>query len=101
MEEKTKEIIEKEQQYRFLLQNMREGIQIIGYDWRYLFVNNSVVEQSKYSNEELLGHTMMEKYPGIENTELFKVLQCCMKDRNPQILENEFTFPDGPNDALN
>ncbi|MDP4285941.1 MAG: PAS domain S-box protein [Bacteroidota bacterium] len=95
VEEKTAEVIEKEQQYRFLLQNMREGIQVIGHDWRYLFVNNSVVEQSKYSNEELLGHTMMEKYPGIENTEMFSALQTCMKERISKIIENEFTFPDG------
>lgn len=95
VEEKTKEVIEKEQQYRFLLQNMREGIQVIGYDWRYLFLNNSVVHQSKYSNEELLGHTMMEKYPGIENTELFKTLQRCMKERIATVFENEFTFPNG------
>jgi PAS domain S-box-containing protein len=95
VEEKTKQAIEKEQQYRFLLQNMREGIQLIGYDWKYLFVNNSVVAQSKYSNEELLGHTMMEKYPGIENSGLFKVLQRCMNERVPEIMENEFTFPDG------
>lgn len=95
VEEKAKEVIEKEKQYRFLLQNMREGIQVIGYDWRYLFVNSSVVGQSKYSNEELLGHTMMEKYPGIENTELFWVLQRCMKERKPELFENEFTFPNG------
>ncbi len=95
VEEKAREVIEKEQQYRFLLQNMREGIQVIGYDWRYLFINNSVVEQAKYSHEELLGHTMMEKYPGIENSELFNILQRCMKERIPQVLENEFIFPDG------
>ena len=95
VEEKTQQAIEKEQQYRFLLQNMREGIQLIGYDWKYLFVNNSVVAQSKYSNDELLGHTMMEKYPGIENSGLFKVLQRCMNERVPEIMENEFTFPDG------
>lgn len=95
VEEKTREVIEKEKQYRFLLQNMREGIQVIGFDWRYLFVNNSVVHQSKYSNEELLGHTMMEKYPGIETTEMFEVLQHCMKERTATIFENEFTFPNG------
>ena len=95
VEDKTKEVIEKEQQYRFLLQNMKEGIQVIGYDWKYLFANNSVLERSKYSNEELLGYTMMEKYSGIENTEWFKVLQRCMEERSPRIFENEFTFPDG------
>jgi PAS domain S-box-containing protein len=95
VKEKTEEVIEKEQQYRFLLQNMREGIQVIGFDWRYLFVNNSVVEQSKYSGEELLGHTMMEKYPGIENTEMFSLLQTCMKERTSRSIENEFIFADG------
>lgn len=95
VEEQTKEVIEKEQQYRFLLQNMREGIQVIGYDWRYLFVNNSLIHQTNYANEELLGHTMMEKYPGIENTELFKTLQRCMEQRTTAVFENEFTFPDG------
>ncbi|HVT85186.1 MAG TPA: PAS domain S-box protein [Chitinophagaceae bacterium] len=95
VKEKTAEVIEKEKQYRFLLQNMREGIQVIGYDWKYRFVNNSVVKQSKYSTEELLGHTMMEKYPGIEHTGLFKTLQRCMTERTSEILENEFTFPDG------
>lgn len=92
---KTEEVIEKERQYRFLLQNMREGIQVIGFDWRYVYVNNSVVAQSKFSGEELLGHTMMEKYPGIENTDMFKTLQTCMKERVAKVVENEFFFPDG------
>ena len=95
VDEKTEEVIAKEQQYRFLLENMRESIQVIGHDWRYLFVNNSLAIQSKYSREALLGHTMMEKYPGIENTELFNVLQRCMKNRCQQIAETEFIFPDG------
>lgn len=94
VEEKTNEISEKEKQYRFLIENMREGIQVIGYDWRYLFVNNSLVRQSKYAEEELIGKTMMEKYPGIENTEMFKVLEDCMKNRKASLMENEFIYPD-------
>jgi PAS domain S-box-containing protein len=95
VEAKTKEVIEKEQQYRFLLQNMREGIQIIGFEWTYLFVNSSAAEHGKYSDKELLGYTIMEKYPGIEKTKLFRVFQNCMKNRCPEVLENEFKFPDG------
>jgi two-component system CheB/CheR fusion protein len=96
VDEKTKLVLEKEHQYRFLLENMREGIQVIGYDWRYLFVNNSVVDQSQYADEkELLGHTMMEKYPGIENTELFSILERCMTERRPDTVENFFLFPNG------
>jgi PAS domain S-box-containing protein len=94
VEEKSKEIFEREKQYRFLIENMREGIQVIGYDWRYLFVNNSLAQQSKYSAEELIGKTMMEKYPGIENTPMFRVLEDCMKHRKGSVMENEFVYPD-------
>ncbi len=95
VEDKTREIIRQEQQYRFLLQNMREGIQLISYDWKYLFVNNSAVQHSRLTKEELIGHTMMERYPGVENTGLFGAMQQCMQERCPQILEHELTFPDG------
>jgi PAS domain S-box-containing protein len=95
VDEKSEEIIEKEKQYRFLIENMREGIQVIGYDWKYHFVNNSLVKQSKYSSEQLLGKTMMEVYPGIENTEMFKMLEDCMKERKQHLMENEFIYPDG------
>ncbi|MGH2648562.1 MAG: PAS domain-containing protein, partial [Ginsengibacter sp.] len=95
VEEKTREIIEKEQQYRFLLENMREGIHLIGFDWKYLFVNSSAVEHGKYGDGEILGHTIMEKYPGIEKTNLFNILQNCMKNRYSEVAENEIVFPDG------
>ncbi|HEY1039564.1 MAG TPA: PAS domain-containing protein [Bacteroidia bacterium] len=78
------------------LDNLMEGFQLIGFDWHYLYVNEAVVKQSKYkSKEELLGFTMMQKFPGIENTELFVVLKKCMKQRSAYNLENEFSFPDG------
>ena len=95
VEEKTREVIEKEQQYRFLLQNMKEGIQLISFDWKYLFVNSSAAQHGRHPDSELPGYTIMEKYPGIEKTEFFQVLQSCMKSRRPEVLENEFIFPDG------
>ena len=39
--ERTERAMDQEMKYRFLLENMREGIQVIGFDWRYLFVNDS------------------------------------------------------------
>ncbi len=94
VEHKTSQVIEKEKQYRFLLENMREGIQIISHDWHYLFVNNSLIDQSRYTNEELIGFSMLEKYPGIQQTAMFKEMEKCMRERKPQLLENEFTYPD-------
>lgn len=79
-----------------VIDNSIEGFQLIGFDWRYLYVNSAVVKQSKYpSKEDLLGFTMMEKYPGIDKTELFKVLSKCMKERISCTMENEFVYNDG------
>lgn len=78
-----------------IFDKLREGCQLIGFDWRYLYVNDAVVQQSRYTREQLLGRTMMEAYPGIENTKMYSVLKKCMADRNPYRFENEFTFPDG------
>jgi PAS domain S-box-containing protein len=81
--------------FQSTLDNMREGFQIIGFNWRYLYVNDAVARQGKNSKEELLGRTMMEVYPGIEKTNFFGFLRRCMNDRIPHSMENEFVFPDG------
>jgi PAS domain S-box-containing protein/putative nucleotidyltransferase with HDIG domain len=86
---------ESEERYRSTLESMLEGCQIIGYDWRYLFINDSAVVQSKLKKEELLGHTMMECYPGIEKTDMFAVLRRCMDERTSHLKVNEFIYPDG------
>lgn len=78
------------------LDHIKEGFQLIGFDWKYLYLNEAVVSQSKYANKtDLLGFTMMEKYPGIENTDMFRTLEKCMVERNPASIENEFVYPDG------
>ena len=77
------------------LDNLTEGLQLIGFDWRYLYANKSVMNQSKYSlKKDLIGFTMMEKYPNIEKTEMFSVLEQCMRERISRTIENEFEFPD-------
>jgi PAS domain S-box-containing protein len=84
-----------QERYRNTLDNMLEGCQIIGYDWRYLYVNRTLCRQWRKSKKELLGKTMIEAYPGIEKTELFSALRRCMKKRVSHKMENEFTYPDG------
>jgi PAS domain S-box-containing protein len=78
-----------------IFDKMIEGIQIIDREWRYVYVNDTVAMQGKSSREELLGHTMMDKYPGIENSEMFGFLRSCMKEGTPHQMVNEFDFPDG------
>lgn len=74
---------------------MLEGVQVIDKKWQYHYVNNALVKQGKTTRKELLGCTMMEKYPGIENTEMFFNLRTCMEQRIPATMLNKFDFPDG------
>ncbi len=87
-------LVASEKQFRNTLDSMLEGAQLIGFDWRYIYVNDSFARHGKYAKEELIGFTVMEKYPGIEETEIFKVYQRCFNERVSIHLENEFKFPD-------
>lgn len=84
-----------EERFRYTMDNMLEGCQIIGRDWKYLYVNNSVIKHSHKSKEELLGHTMSEVYLDFENTNIFSILKDCMEHFKSCQVENEFHFPDG------
>jgi len=85
-----------EKQYLSTFDHLLEGFQLISRDWKYLYVNDTVVKQSKCdSKTDLLEKTMMECFPGIENTDMYKLLEKCMRERVSDVMENEFTFPDG------
>jgi two-component system cell cycle sensor histidine kinase/response regulator CckA len=102
VDEKVREIKESaeklqasEKHFRETLDNMMEGCQIIGYDWRYLYVNDAAAKHGHATKEQLLGKTMTETYPGIEKTAMFSELQRCMQNRVSACMENEFEYPDG------
>ncbi|MBP8311029.1 MAG: PAS domain-containing protein, partial [Burkholderiaceae bacterium] len=81
--------------YRHTLDNMLEGVQIVGFDWRYRYINATGVRHNRQPLESLLGRTMMEAFPGIEATEVFTKISRCMRERVAQHSENDFLFPDG------
>jgi len=89
------QIAKSEERYRRVLDTMMEGSQIIDFDWRYTYVNDVVAAQGKHKPEDLIGRTMMEVYPGIDQTELFAILRDCMEVRTSRRMENRFVFPDG------
>ena len=78
-----------------VLDSFIEGCQVVSFDYVYIYVNETVARQAGCAREELTGRTMMECFPGIENTELFAAIRRCMGDRTHSSMENEFTFPDG------
>lgn len=88
-------IRESEERYRTTLDNMIEGVQIIGFDWRYKYVNETVLKQARMSKTELIGHTMSEKFPGIEHSGVYRAIKRCFDERVPILLDNEWKHDDG------
>jgi hypothetical protein len=48
--------------------HLREGVQMIGFGWTYLCLNETAAKQGQRVVTALLGQTMMACYPGIETT---------------------------------
>ncbi len=86
---------ESEKRFRETLESMMEGCQIIGFDWRYRYLNPAAARQGRSSVDELLGATVIDAYPGIESTAMFRAWERCLLAREPQQFESEFVFPDG------
>ncbi|MGY5351778.1 PAS domain-containing sensor histidine kinase [Wenyingzhuangia sp. IMCC45533] len=78
-----------------IFDNMIEGVHVLGSNWQYIYANQSMIEQSKYSSDELLGSSMLDLYPGIDKTKLFEYFISGMIDREEVSVINNFTFPDG------
>jgi two-component system cell cycle sensor histidine kinase/response regulator CckA len=80
---------------RDVLDSLQEGCQVVGFDWRYLYVNDALVRQGRLPREELLGRTMMDCFPSLEEQPFFAVLRRCMRERVGDRAEIEFMFADG------
>lgn len=84
-----------ERRYRTTFDSILEGCQLIGFDWRYLYINDAAEAHNRRPKEEMLGREMTEVWPGIEATNVYGVERRCMEERIPFRIENEFVFPDG------
>ncbi len=84
-----------EERYHTILNSLAEGLQILDHDFRFLYLNPAALQQSHYKEEQIIGKTAMELYPGVEDTELFRTLKQCLNEQCSKNIESEFTFPDG------
>jgi PAS domain S-box-containing protein len=79
----------------WILDSLREGVQVIDDDLRYVYLNRAAAEHGHTTVDALRGRTMTECYPGIEQTEMFALLVGCLRERRSGRMLNEFTYPDG------
>lgn len=86
---------ESEKRFRSIFENISEGCQIISKDFRYLYVNKAAANQVNKTREEVLGKTIIDFYPGIEEKGMLKIFQRCIANGTSHNVEFEFTRPDG------
>jgi len=80
---------------RTTMDTMLEGCQVLDFELRYLYVNDAAERQNRRPKEELLGRPYQDVWPGIEQTEVYRLVRRCLEERVVQRMENEFRFPDG------
>ncbi len=78
-----------------VLDTLREGVQIIDEQMRYVYLNKALLKQIGMSADEIVGKPMNDKFPGIDQTEIYREIIRCRSQARPQQVLNEFTFPDG------
>ena len=78
-----------------LLDHLAEGLQLIAPGFRYAYLNRAAASHGQRPRDELLGRTMMECYPGIEETEMFSHLARLMEEGGTHQMENEFSVDEG------
>ncbi len=78
-----------------LFDNLLEGCQVLGFDWRYMYLNKAAEIHNRRSNNGLQGKTYTEIWPGIEATGVYAIIKACMEERTSKKIENEFIYPDG------
>ena len=89
------ELKKSEERFRTTLENMIEGCQIVGFDWRYIYINKMAEKHNRREKAEMIGKKMTDVWPGIDQTEVFAMEKKCMTERTIQYMENHFVFPDG------
>ncbi len=77
-----------------IIRQLHEGFQLLDRDYRYLYLNDAALAQSRRPADQILGYTLRECYPGIEDTPFFAALERCLEQGESAFLENEFQYPD-------
>lgn len=84
-----------EDRFQWTLDNMFTGCMVLGYDWIFLYANKAIAEHIFSTPEILIGRTIQEMYPGVENSEMFSKFKHCMDERIRLYFEEKYQFPNG------
>ncbi|MHA2010467.1 MAG: PAS domain-containing sensor histidine kinase [Promethearchaeota archaeon] len=82
-------------QYKMLLESITDAVYALNRDWEYIIVNKNAEKIINMPIENLLGHSIFEVFPGIEQTPFFETYKKVMNTGNAERVINTFKLPDG------
>ena len=84
-----------ERKFIHALDNMSEGAQLIGFDFRYIYANREFGRAMKCAGEDLRGKNVFDLFPDVVDTEFALALSKCLNERVTFRTESEFQLRDG------
>lgn len=83
-----------ERRFRETLDAMFEGCWVIGFDWRFLYVNAAGALHARKPRSHMLGLRIQDAIQGIERGELFAGLERTQLGRAPARFVSQMQYPD-------
>lgn len=77
------------------IENLPDGVQILDFEYNFVYVNEALVRQSQTTKDKLLNHKLTEVFVGVENTRTFEIVKEAMEKRLVINEDIEFKYPNG------
>jgi PAS domain S-box-containing protein len=77
------------------LDNMLIGCSVIDFEYTFLYMNDAAAAQTYLDPESVIGRSIHEVLPGVENTAAFTMFRQCMEKRKRVQFDERYTFPNG------
>jgi PAS domain S-box-containing protein len=84
-----------ERRFHSLIDNMLEGVQLLDSEMRYIYINHAAEVQNRRSGAEMIGRTMLDCWPGIEKTEIYRYALRALQKKEVSSGVLSYTYPGG------
>lgn len=86
---------ESEEKYRTLLESITDSVYVLDRQWKHIVVNEAGAQFTHIPKEKLINTSLLELFPGVEQSTFFQTFQRVMCDRKSEVVEDKFIFLDG------
>lgn len=84
-----------EERYRRLLESVTDAVAVFDHEWRVQIINPANLAIWKLGSDEVIGKSLKDLFPGMEDTTIPVRFRMTMEERIPVVFSEEFKFPDG------